>query len=83
MTFPPRDVHISDRLLAPGAFPDEDGRFRPHPRAHGDARPEHGEQVDFLHHQTGPVLNGAFRDWLVGLRGDGDVGFTPVGNTNI
>lgn len=65
-------------LLAPGPFPDEDGGLGPDPGAHGDSSPEHGEQVDFLHHQAGPVLNGAFWDGLVGLRGDRHVGFTPV-----
>lgn len=67
-------------LLAPGAFPDEDGGFGPHPGAHSDSRPKHGEQVDFLHHEARPVLDGAFRDRLVGLRGDRHVGFAPVGN---
>ena len=61
---------------APGAFPDEDGGLGPHPGAHGDARAEHGEQVDLLHHQAGPVLDDALWDRLVGLRGDRDVGLT-------
>lgn len=66
-------------LLAPGPLPDEDGGFGPDPSAHGDASPKHGEQVNLLHHEAGPVLDGAFWDWLVGLRGDGHVGFTPAG----
>lgn len=66
-------------LLAPGSFPDEDGGFGPDPSAHGDASSKHGEQVDLLHHETGTVLDGAFWDWLVCLRGDGHVGFTPEG----
>lgn len=69
------------RLLAPGPLPNEDGGLGPNPGAHSNTRPKHGEKVDFLHHQTGPVLNGAFRDWLVGLRGDCHVGFTPVEHT--
>lgn len=67
--------------LAPGAFPDEDGGFGPDPGTHGDTRPKHGKQVNFLHHQTGAVLNGAFWDGLVGLRGDCHIGLTPVENT--
>lgn len=66
-------------LLAPGPLPDEDGGLGPDPGAHGDACTKHGEQVDLLHHETGPVLDVAFWDWLVGLRGDGHVGFAPVG----
>lgn len=65
-------------LLAPGPFPDEDSGLGPDPGAHGDARAEHGEQVDLLHHEAGTVLNGAFRDRLVGLRGNRHVGFAPV-----
>lgn len=65
-------------LLEPGPFPDEDGGLGPDPGTHSDSRPKHGEQVDFLHHQAGPVLNGAFWDGLVGLRGDCHIGFTPV-----
>lgn len=65
-------------LLAPGPFPDEDGGLGPDPGAHGDARAEHGEQVDLLHHEAGTVLDGAFWDRLVGLRGNRHVGFAPV-----
>lgn len=65
-------------LLAPGPFPDEDGGLGPDPGAHGDARAKHGEQVDLLHHEAGTVLNGAFWDRLVGLRGNRHVGFAPV-----
>lgn len=65
-------------LLAPGPFPDEDGGLGPDPSAHGDSRPKHGEQVDLLHHQAGPVLDGALWDRLVGLGGDRHVGLAPV-----
>lgn len=65
-------------LLAPGPFPDEDGGLGPDPSTHCDPRTKHGKQVDFLHHEAGPVLNGAFWDWLVGLRGNCHVGFAPV-----
>lgn len=67
-------------LLAPGPLPDEDGGLGPDPGAHRYSRPKHGEQVDFLHHQAGPVLDRALWDRLVGLRGDCHVGFTPVEN---
>lgn len=67
-------------LLAPGPFPDEDGGLGPDPGAHSDSRTKHGKQVDFLYHEAGPVLNGAFWDWLVGLRRNRHVGFAPVGN---
>lgn len=65
-------------LLAPGTFPNEDRGFGPDPCAHSNSRPKHGEQVDFLHHEAGPVLNGAFWDWLIGLRGNCHVSFTSV-----
>lgn len=65
-------------LLVPGAFPDEDGGFGPHPGAHGYSCPKHGEQINLFHHQAGTVLDGAFWDGLVDLIGDGHVGFTPV-----
>jgi len=67
---------------APGAPPDEDGGLGPHPGAHGDAGPEHGEQVDLLHHQAGPVLDDALWDRLVGLRGDRHVGLA-AGETRL
>ena len=36
-------------LLAPGAFPDEDGGLGPYPGTHGNTSPKHGEQIDLLH----------------------------------
>lgn len=81
--WPPYNCYISCDvcLLAPGSFPDEDGGFGPDPGTHSDSRTKHGEQVDFLYHEAGPVLNGAFWDWLVGLRGDCHVCFAPVEDT--
>lgn len=64
---------------APGALPDEQGGLGPDPGAHGDAGAEHGEEVDLLHQQAGPVLDLTVGDGLVGLRGDGHVGLTPAG----
>lgn len=64
-------------LLAPGPFPDQDSGFGPHPGAHRDSGSKHGKQVDFLHHEAGTVLDYALWDWLVGLRGDRHISFTP------
>lgn len=72
-------VAFADDLLAPGPFPDQDGGFGPDPGAHRDPGPEHGKQVDLLHHEAGPVLDDALRDGLVGLRGDGHVRLAPEG----
>lgn len=73
-------LHFTVCLLAPGPFPDEDGGLGPDPSTHCDSRTKHGKQVDFLHHEAGPVLNGAFWDRLVGLRGNCHVSFAPVEN---
>lgn len=70
-------VKKSIDLLAPGSFPDQDGGFGPDPSAHRDSGPKHGKQVDFLHHEAGPILDYALGDWLVGLRGDRHVSFAP------
>lgn len=64
-------------LLAPGPFPDQDGGFGPDPGAHCDSSSKHGKQVNFLHHEAGPVLDYALWDWLVGLRGDRHISFAP------
>lgn len=73
-------ISLDACLLAPGPFPDEDGGLGPDPGTHSNPRPKHGKQVDFLYHETGSVLDGAFRDGLVGLRGNRHVSFAPVEN---
>lgn len=68
-------------LPEPGAFPDKDGGLRPDPCAHCNACTEHGEEVDLLHQQTRPVLDGTLWDRLVGLVSYGDIRLTSVFKT--
>lgn len=67
-------------LPTPGALPNENCGFGPHPCAHGNAGTEHREQIDLLHQQTGSVFNGALRDRFLGLMSYSDIRFTPGTN---
>lgn len=67
-------------LPTPGALPNENSGFGPHPCAHGNAGTKHREQIDLLHQQTGPVFNDALWDRFLGLMSYSDISFTSGTN---